>query len=269
MMILRLLFLFIPALLLSLGAAWVIFPFLPYPFSRVFNRCLYVFGLVAVVFFQKKVRKKSFLSLGLNGNGTLAKDLFLGIAFSIVSFAVVTSLSLLFQFSLLEYHPPLPRKLMNYFLGSILIAFFEELFFRGFLLQTLMDDLSISVSVTLSSLIYSLAHFIRPLFLNQPEDLSLFYTESIGLFLFGALLSYAVLRTRSLYLAMGLHGGFVLLLKLDGIWVNRLMRSPAWIFGEERLVGGVVTWLVFLVAFPWVKALVHRRRNPAFSRQTS
>lgn len=253
MTILRLLLLFVPVLFGSFGLATVIHPFVPYPFFRVFNRCLYGFAFLAVLFFQKRIRRKSFLSLGLEGHGNAARDLARGLVFATLSFIVLTLIGLFFEFHILKYHPPLPRKIMNYLLGSVSIAFFEELFFRGFLLQTFMDDLSASRSVVLSSLIYSLSHFVRPLFLHHPEDLSLFYTESIGLFLFGALLSYACLKRRSLYLAMGLHGGFVLLLKLDGILIDRLMRPHAWIFGEERLVGGVVTWLAFLAGFLWIK----------------
>ncbi len=254
-MTLRLLLLFIPVLGASVALAAVITPWVHYPFIRVFSRCLYGFGFAALLFFQKKIRKKPFKTLGLDGRGRARADLFAGIAFSTVTFLAITGVALFFQYSLLEYHPPLPRKIMNYLLGSVLIAFFEELFFRGLLLQTFMDDFSTPVSIACSSLIYSLAHFIRPLLLHHPEDLSLFYTESIGFFLFGALLAYACLQRRSLYLAMGLHGGFVLLLKLDGILINRLMHPPAWIFGEERLVGGVATWLIFLTGFLWIKRL--------------
>lgn len=265
-MALRLLLLFIPAVFLSLGLAAGLAPFLPYPFFRVFNRCLYGFGLLALFVFQKRIRRKSFSSLGLDGQGNAARDLWRGMALSSVLFVFLTLLSLLLQFSILEYHHPLPRKLMNYFLGSVLIAFFEELLFRGVLFQALMDDFSAPLSVGLSSAIYSLVHFIRPLLLNRPEDLSLFYTESIGLFLFGVILSYAVLRTRSLYLAMGLHGGIVLLMKLDGILINRLMRHPPWLFGEERLVGGIVTWLGLLLLLPYIRYVTGKRKPaaPAF-----
>lgn len=268
-MILRLLLLLIPVLLLSFGLASLIAPFLPYPFFRIFDRCLYGISFLAILFFQRKVRRKNLTSVGLDGHGTAVKDILAGLAFSLATFVALTGVSLFFQFSVVHYHAPLPRKLMNYFLGSISIAFFEEFFFRGLLLQTLMDDLPAALSVILSSVAYSLVHFVRPLLTHHPEDLSLFPTEAVGLFLFGALLSYAVLRTRSLYLAMGLHGGFVLLLKLDGILIDRLMHPPTWVFGEERLVGGVATWVVFLGAFPWIGRLVRRRNAPIPSNSSS
>jgi|GEM_PF-3125118 len=252
MMTYRLLLVLIPVLLASWGAAAFVTPFLPFPFFRVFDRCLLVLAMLAVFFFQRKVRKKSFSELGLDGKGRITKDLSGGVAFSLISFLVITLVSLLSGFSVLAYHPPHLRKIFNYFLASILTAFFEEFFFRGCLFQTLRDDFSPSWSIVISSAVYSLVHFARPFFTGS-HDLSLFYTEFFGLFLFGVLLSYARLRTGSLFLAMGLHGGFVLFLKMDGILVNRLIWNPAWIFGEERLIGGIVTWSIFLVAVPWIK----------------
>ncbi len=257
----RLLLIFLPVVLVSLGLAWIITPFVPYPYFRVFNRCLYVLGFFAILFFQRRIRKKSFLDLGLGGRGKALSDISAGVLLSLVFFTAVTLFSLYAGFSELHYHPPLARKLMNYVLGSILIAFFEEVVFRGLFLQTLMDDFSTTVSVLVSSAIYVLVHFVRPL-LTQPEDLSQFPMESAGLFLFGLLLCYAFLRTGSLYLSMGLHGGFVLLLKLDGIVVDRLMHPPVWLFGEERLVGGVVTWLGLLLIFPLIYWLT-RKRHPS------
>ena len=258
MMTCRLLFVLIPVLLASWGAATVITPLLPFPFFRVFDRCLLVLAMLAVLFFQKRIRKKPFTELGLEGQGRVAKNLSAGIAFSLISVLTVTGVSLLSRFSVLAYHPPPHmRKIFNYFFASILTAFFEEFFFRGCLFKTLRDDFSPSWSMVVSSAVFSLAHFIRPFFTDS-HDLSLFYTEAFGLFLFGILLAYACFRTGSLYLSMGLHGGFVLFLKMDGILVNRLMRYPSWIFGEERLIGGVVTWSIFLVAVPWIKGFTQK-----------
>ena len=259
MTILCFLLLFLPVILASIGTAACITPFLPFAFPRVLNRCLLGFTLPALLFFQKKIRKKPLSEIGLNRQGATVRDISIGLALSAVFFTVVTSVSLFFGFSLVAYHPPPHmRKILNYVLASILTAFFEEFFFRGFLFKMLSDDFSVPVSVGISSAVYSLAHFVRPFF-TKSADFSLFYTESIGLFLFGLLLSYAFYRTGSLYFSMGLHGGFVLLLKLDGIFINRLMRDPAWLFGEERLVGGIVTWIMFLAVFLCVRWLTRRR----------
>ena len=258
MQTLILLGIFFVAVLLSSGAASLLDPFLPFSFMRIFNRCFLLFGLTGAYFFRTRFQKKPLASLGLAKEEHTLSLIVKGVVFALLSLLVLTLLSRLCQTVVFEYHPPKLKKLFYYVSGAILIAFFEELFFRGFLLQTLMEDLPTRPSVILSSMIYSLAHFIRPLVLNEPNELSLFYTESVGLFLFGILMSYAFLRTRSLYLPMGLHGGFVFFLKMDGIFVNRPMVTPEWLFGGERLVGGIVTWLIFAVAFPWVKRVGRR-----------
>jgi len=267
MMIFKLFAFLVPVLLVSLTLASVLTPFLPYPFFRVFSRCLYGFGILAILFFQKRFRHKTLSDFGLHKDRHVGSDLLLGIGLSTFFFMIVTLLCLGTDYGVFRLEIPLPRKLMNYVLGSIFIAFFEEIVFRGVLFQTLLDDCSKVVSAVVSSVIYSLVHFIRPL-LTQPEDLAFFPTEATGLFLFGLLLCYAYLRTHSLYLSMGIHGAFVLLLKVDGLFINRLMRPPVWIFGEERLVGGIVTWLGILFIFPCIKFFT-RNRPHAFTPSKS
>ena len=252
---------FIPVLLISLSAANLIAPFLPFSFPRIFNRCLLVFAFPTAIFFQKKIRKKPFSEIGLSDGGYAIREIARGVFLSFVSLLAVTLVSMAFGFSTVEFHPPPHmRKIFNYVLASVLTAFFEEFFFRGLLFKVLSDDYSVPLSLGISSGIYSFAHFVRPFF-TQGADFSLFYTEIVGLFLFGLLLSYAFYRTGSLYFPMGLHGGFVLLLKLDGILINRLTREPAWVFGKERLVGGVVTWVMFLTLFPAIRRLTRSRNR--------
>lgn len=249
---LRLIGLFGIVLLLSIGFAFALSPFLPFPSFRIFDRFFLILGLMATYLFRVRLQKKSLATLGLKRKGHSVSLVFSGIAFALLSLMVLTFVASFCQATAFHYHPPKLKKLFYYTTSAILIGFFEEFFFRGLFLQTLMEDFSTWFSVGVSSLVYSLIHFLKPFLLNKPEDLTLFYTESAGLFLFGTLMSYAFLRTRSLYLSMGLHAGFVFFLKMDGIFVNRLIVDPKWLFGEERLIGGIATWSLFLVAFPWV-----------------
>ena len=241
------------AFLLSLGSASLLDPLLPFPFPRILSRCLLVFGLIASYLFRKRFQKKSFRSLGLEKTEDSLPLLIKGIAFALLSLLVLTGVTFLCKAAIFEYHPLKPKKLFYYAVGAILTGFLEEIFFRGILLQSLLEDVSKPMGIFLSNLVYSLLHFVIPLLLHKPADLSLFYSESVGLFLFGILMAYAYFRTHSLYLSIGLHGGFVFFLKMDNVFVNRLNVSPPWLFGEEKIIGGIVTWLLFLVAFPWVR----------------
>ena len=251
-------------LLLSLLAALLIRPLCPFPFFLIFVRCLEIFGVVGIYLFRTRFQKKSFASLGFKAEGNALGWLLNGIVFALLSLLILTFIAYLYQAVSFYYHPPKLKKLLYYTTSAVLIGFFEEFFFRGLFLKTLMEDFPTWFSIGISSLVYSLVHFLQPFILNRPEDLSLFYTESIGLFLFGVLMAYAFLRTRSLYLSMGLHGGFIFFMKMDGIFVDRLMVK-GWLFGEERLVGGIATWCIFLVAFPWISWLSRNVEKKAVS----
>ena len=256
---LKLVGLLVIALALSVLLAFVLSPFLPFPFYRIFDRCFLGSALLAAYLFRVRMQKKPFFPLGLKREENSLSLLVNGVFFALFSLLVLTLITYLFGAVTFQYHPPKPKKIFYYVTSAVLIGFLEELLFRGLFLQTLMDEFTTWFSVAVSSLVYSLVHFIRPLFLNKPEEFSLFYTEVTGLFLFGVLMAYAFLKTRSLYLSIGLHGGFVFFLKMDGIFVNRLMVAGS-LFGEERLIGGVITWTLFLVAFPWIWWLSRRNR---------
>ena len=181
--------------LLSLAVAFVATPLLPFPFSRVFVRCLEIFGLMGAYFLRTRLQKKSLSSLGLEPGKKRLTFLIQGIVFAFSTLFVLTVIAYLSRAIIFDYHSPRLKKLFYYTSSAILIGFFEELFFRGLFLQTLMEDFSMPFSVGLSSLLYSLVHFTRPLFLKTVTP-SLLCTEFIGLVLFGILMSYAFLRTR-------------------------------------------------------------------------
>ena len=254
---LKLLGTLLAALLFSIGLACLISPFLSYPFFRILNRCFMVCALTGVYFFEKVSQKNPFWPAGLAKRPDTGFLIASGLTFAILSLLILTLVAYACHSVSLYFQPPKPKKLFYYTTSAILIAFFEELFFRGFLFQTLKKDCSLRASILISNLLYSAVHFIRPL-LTKPEELTSVWTEAPGLFLFGIFLTYAFLKTGSLYFSMALHGGFVFFMKMDGIFVNRLMVGH-WLFGEERLIGGIATWAIFLVAFPWVRWISRRR----------
>lgn len=90
------------------------------------------------------------------------------------------------------------------------VGFAEELLFRGWLLAELKTELSPLKAIAWSSLIFAVAHFIKPL----PEVLKT-SPQFLGLLLLGIVLAmWRYMRRRdsafpSLGLPMGLHGGLV------------------------------------------------------------
>jgi membrane protease YdiL (CAAX protease family) len=80
-----------------------------------------------------------------------------------------------------------------------LVSWQEELLSRGYWLQNLSAGLSLSLGVLISSILFSFAHWFNP---------NLGWQALVGLFLTGLFLAFAYLRTRQLWLPIGLHLGW-------------------------------------------------------------
>jgi membrane protease YdiL (CAAX protease family) len=86
----------------------------------------------------------------------------------------------------------------------------------------------------------------------------------LGLFLLGAVLSFAFVRTANLYLAIGLHGGWVFGLKTFRVFGNFRREDLDWMFGstDPKIVSGVFTWIgIALVALAVYWITRHRSRK--------
>ncbi len=118
----------------------------------------------------------------------------------------------------------------------------EELFLRGLLLQFLARSITPAGAVAATSLVFALLHGANP-------DVTVL--AQINTALFGALFCIAVLRQRSLWLAMGLHFGWnaaqvVLGSNNSGITIrltglNLELRGAEWLSGGDYgLEGGAM-----------------------------
>jgi membrane protease YdiL (CAAX protease family) len=126
----------------------------------------------------------------------------------------------------------------------------------------------------LSSLFYSALHFVEPgepYFVVGLDPIAgfrhLFFTFTpflqplnifpgmFGLFLIGIVLSYAFLRTGNLYLAIGLHAGWIFSLKSIRVFGDFSREDLGWLFGstDPKIVSGVGTWIGIII----VLLLVH------------
>jgi hypothetical protein len=79
----------------------------------------------------------------------------------------------------------------------------------------------------------------------------------IGLLLIGIVLSYAFLRTGTLYLAVGLHAGWIISIKTVRVFGDYQRENLGWLFGstDPKIVSGVVTWVGIIlvgVAVHWI-----------------
>jgi membrane protease YdiL (CAAX protease family) len=109
----------------------------------------------------------------------------------------------------------------------------EELLSRGYWLQNLSDGLNRSLGVLLSSAAFALGHVMNP---------NLSWQALLGLFLSGLFLAYGYLRTKQLWLPIGLHLGWnffegtVFGFPVSGQYFYQLIRQT--VSGPDIITGG-------------------------------
>ncbi len=143
----------------------------------------------------------------------------------------------------------------------ILVGISDEIFSRGYHLQNLMDGLNLHWALFLSSSVFALLHFFNP---------SSSLMSTLGLLAAGYFLAYGWVRTRRLWLPIGLHIGWnffegnVFGFQVSGLDTFRLLlHTPS---GPEFITGGAFGPEAGLIAIPamllgaWLVKLYTRER---------
>jgi len=162
-------------------------------------------------------------------------------------------------------------------LGSILLlAFHEELLYRGYLLQLISQKSGRMVAAVITGVLFGLVHAGN----SAANPQGLIFT-AIG----GALLAWLVMRNGSLWMAGGYHAGWnataslVLGLNVSGTtmpgsWITTTLTGPRWISGglygfessmitglTEPVVLGTLGWIAFrLPSHPELRRYFEKRR---------
>lgn len=220
----------------------------PFTFSKILSRTATVILFIALIWFRKQIDKKNIRSLGLENFSKRKEQLWKGFLAGILSLGLVVAVKVFWGVS--TWSPKtlgLSEILLSfYFLGAVFcIGFVEELFFRGYLLQSWITELGEKKAALYTSLFFSGTHFIRPI-----SDPLVLVPEFIGLFLVGYALSLAWIYTRSLYLSIGIHAGWVYVVKMQSFFVDPIPHDMHWVFGGDRLVTGITSWF-FMFVFLW------------------
>lgn len=208
-------------------------------------------------------------SLGLTLHKGWFRDLVFGFAIGFVSLAVAVGIALAgggLQFSLGELAlVPLVRSMIGSATVFFVFALPEEALFRGYPLQTLTRAKLIGLAIFLTSVPFGLAHLTNP---NVVPGVTLINTVLAG-FWFAA----AYLRTRSLWLPLGLHWswnwalGWFFGLPVSGLnlFSHPLLKAtdlgPAWLTGGHYgIEGGIACTIaltlatIFLWRTSWITA---------------
>ena len=156
--------------------------------------------------------------------------------------------------------------------GLILIAAVsEELVFRGFPLQVLVEGMGQWPAVITMSVIFGAMH------LNNPNASLLGWVNTV---LAGVLLSVAYIRARSLWLPYGIHVGwniglgFVLGFPLSGLdlaslWTTGIAGSDTILGGGYGPEGGLLATFIFASSALFVHRQEYRKRGLTARSQTA
>lgn len=247
-----------------------------YAMGRVLRRFLMVTVLVLLVAFRRRLAIGSIAKSGLRLGRGWGKELGLGAGLGVGSLALFLVLLVgLGACGRGAEEAPLAQVLLKALGTACAVGLLEEVLFRGFVLRSLARGLGVRQGLVWSSALYSILHFFRakvyapvgfdpwiglktlaacfapiarePMVLADPSR----WNESIlpgtvGLFLVGVVLGVAALRSGRLWVSIGLHAGWVFVLKTKGLMVARAGNDLRWLYGDSKVVTGVLGWAFLL-----------------------
>jgi len=189
---------------------------------------------------QRLLRKSNLSRLGLSINKKWSYNLVLGIGLGTSIVIVSTFLSWLmgwYQFLgySWQFRPTdilLPAFILS-FIASLQSPILEEVIFRGFIFQTLLDRWGLRIAVFISSILFGLAHLT-----NVDSNYS-WLAAVISTFLAGLMFAQAYLVYKSLWLPVGIHFGWIFsgrLLNDVGIPAEKALLIVSKVEGPSILV---------------------------------
>lgn len=158
--------------------------------------CVFLATLIMVVMFEKRPLH----SVGLPVYKRMPVEILQGILVGGIMFSVVFIAQCGPGWVTLEWRGLEPADILGIILFTgvlfFLAAFGEELFFRGYPFQTLVESIKAPAAVIIMSAAFSVAHMMNP----NVSVLAL-----VNIFLAGVWLCVAYLKTRTLWFPTGLH----------------------------------------------------------------
>lgn len=260
-----------------------------YDFGRVMRRIMMAIAIILIFLLRKQLMIGSFITIGIKPVQGWWEQLQMGFFLSTGMF--ILYIIFLWICGTQTFQPDaksltvMSFQLLKILLIAGLVGCIEEILFRGFIFQSLLMDLRNVSAICISNLFYSLLHFFKAKLLVshgfQPfigfiviyqsfKDIVINFTtilpSIIGLFLVGVVLSYAYFRTKSLYLAIGIHAGWIFLIKANKLFFDHIGKNLEWLYGDSKMINGVLGWsflLFTLILIRFVTKVSYNGKNTA------
>ena len=183
------------------------FPELSGKWGLLFRQILELIRYASSIYIARRwLDKRSFESLGLKIGRQALFDVLAGIGIIFVQmgliYGVMSSLGWVTFEGFAWKYDALGTVLTNvsvYFVIFLLVGWNEELLSRGYHLQTIASGFNLFWAVILSSAFFGLLHLDNP---------NATWVSTVGIFFAGVYQSYAYIRTKQLWLPIGLHIGW-------------------------------------------------------------
>jgi CAAX protease family protein len=196
--------------------------------------------------------KRSFESLGLKLDNRTLLDILagIGITFLEMGFIFILMLGLgwlTFEGFAWQFDPlsVVIRSVFTFFIAFLIGGWNEELLSRGYHLQTIASGLNLFWGLIISSAVFGLLHLGNP---------NATWVSAAGIFFAGIYFAYAYIRTKQLWLSMGLHLGWnffegvVFGFPVSGLDIYALTRTK--VQGPEIWTGGAFGPEAGLIVLP-------------------
>jgi membrane protease YdiL (CAAX protease family) len=254
-------------------AAHGVFAFLgKYDFDTFFHRAILIAALILLWPLLRLSNVRGLADLGLAPNPHWARDVGAGVLLSVIPLLFCGALLIVLHVYSIRHVFVWPR-FGRVLLAALSVPFIEETFFRGIVLGILLRTSRKPLSVVAVSALFAAVHFLKG---SEREPAIVTWTsgfQSIGdvfagfgnpmmvlaafatLFLIGCILADARVLTRSLWLPIGLHAGWIFASGTFTWLARRQMVALPWL-GKNLLVGilplglAAVTWILMRL---WLK----------------
>ncbi len=242
-------------------------------FEGVASRIVLLTVLILIFFAVKIFGIQSWQDIGYGANKKeFWKNLLVGIGLGILIMSPVIAGLLLTKNRVLvvDWDWSLTRFLplaLTALVSGLLISLIEETLIRGAMLTVIQRQSSIFFAIISTSFIYAFIHFIEPEVKIDPNDItwdsgfillqsafSLFssptniFDSFIALFLAGALLAIIKVRTNKLSICIGIHTGWVFIIKIFRKITDPNMQSEyAYLTGSyDNVIGYLAAICIFI-----------------------
>jgi CAAX protease family protein len=243
-----------------------VLPFLAkYDFDTFFHRAILIASVLLLWPLLRVSNVRGLADLDLAANPHWARDLSFGVLLSIIPLLFCGALLIALHVYSFRHVLIWPR-FGKVVLAAVSVPFIEETFFRGIVLGLLLRTGRKLLSIVAVSALFAAVHFLKG---SEREPAIATWTsgfESIGdafagfsdpmmvvaafatLFLIGCILADARVLTRSLWLPIGLHSGWIFASGAFSWLARRQLVALPWL-GKNLLVGiiplglAAVTWI--------------------------